>query len=281
MTVRTEKIQALTGSAPLTLPSTLPSSSKGVQVSTTGVVSAPDVATKLTNLTSSTGSNPGWVLLSHEETEGEAEYMNITNSSAAYPASDIYCYEVKFHIAGYYNNTASNIRISPMVNGVRKPNGSGIYGQGFRMNAANGIDMFSAYGNGTGTTDDYMARLQYKRQGMTNPTNKSYAQNFNKSTGSYSGTYGGDGGAQGSFRFYNGSGYQAVNIDPVGYFSRYVTGNAYQYSQWASQTSSMPVSNQPTHTAKVDGFSFFDSSRSSGVKLFGYLQLWGMPKTVT
>ena len=38
MTVRTEKIQALTGSAPFTLPTALPTSEKGIQVSTTGVL---------------------------------------------------------------------------------------------------------------------------------------------------------------------------------------------------------------------------------------------------
>ena len=44
MAVRTEKIQALTGSAPLTLPTSLPASSKGLQVSTTGVMSTPATA---------------------------------------------------------------------------------------------------------------------------------------------------------------------------------------------------------------------------------------------
>ncbi len=281
MTVRTEKIQALTGSAPLTLPSTLPSSSKGVQVSTTGVISAPDVATSLTSLTSSTGSNPGWVLLTHEEYEGESEYMNITNSSTTYPASDIYCYEIKFHIVSYWNNSSGNIMYSPMVGGTRKPNGNGLYGQGFRFTSSGGISMPGANGSGTGETDNYMGRFQYKRQSMANPTNRSYAQNFDKAKGSYSDSYGGDGGVQGSFRFYNGSGYQGTNIDPRGHFSKTASGNQYTSTQWANTISTMPVSNQPTHTAKVDGFSFWDTSRASGYKIFGYLQLWGMPKTVT
>ncbi len=281
MTVRTEKIQALTGSAPLTLPSTLPSSSKGVQVSTTGVISAPDVATTLTNLTSSTGANPGWVLLSHKETDTEADYMEVTNSSTVYPASDIYCYQIKFHIAGYYNNGSGTIQYSPMVDGVRKPNGNGIYGQGFRMDAASGTSMPGANGNGTDSSSGYMGRLQYKKQSMTNPTNRSYAQNFDKSKGSYDGSYGGDGGVQGSFRFYNGSGYQGTNIDPIGHYGRYASGNNYQYFQWGNTISTMPVSNQPTHTGKVNGFSFWDSNVGSGRKIFGYLQLWGMPKTAT
>ena len=49
MTVRTEKIQALTGSAPLTLPTQLPSSTRNVQVSTSGVLSTPSVANSLNN----------------------------------------------------------------------------------------------------------------------------------------------------------------------------------------------------------------------------------------
>jgi len=281
MTVRTEKIQALTGSAPLTLPSTLPSSSKGVQVSTTGVVSAPDVSTKLTNLTSSTGSNPGWVLLSHKEYDNQIDYMNITNSSTAYPAADIYCYKIEFHIAAYQNNSASNIRYSPMVGGTRKPNGNGIYGQGIRIDAASGVSMPGANGSGTSSTTSYMGRMQYKKNNMQTPTNNSYVQNFDASKGSYTSSYGGDGGVQGSIRFYNGSGYQATNIDPKGFFSRYAAGNNYNYSQWAHQVSTMPVSNQPTHTEKVDGFSFFGSDVSSGYKIYGYLQLWGMPKTVS
>ena len=72
MTVRTEKIQALTGSAPLTLPTSLPTSKKGVQVSTTGVISTPASADSMTNLTSSVGSIPGWVLLDHIEQENGA-----------------------------------------------------------------------------------------------------------------------------------------------------------------------------------------------------------------
>jgi len=77
MTVRTEKIQALTGSAPLTLPTSLPANNKAVEVSTTGVITTPATADSLSHLTSSTGSDTGWVLLDHNETNSGTDVMSV------------------------------------------------------------------------------------------------------------------------------------------------------------------------------------------------------------
>jgi len=284
MTVRTDKIQALTGSAPLTLPTSLPTSSKSLQVSTTGVISAPNVATTLTNLTSSVNSNPGWVLLSHVEQDSGAETITVTNSSTTYPASDIYCYDIKYHLASdNENNSAANIRWSPMVSGVRKPNGNGVYGYGTRVLSSSGFNG-TTNAPASGTSDaynSYMGQIQYKRQYNNNPNNTSYSLNFDKSAASYGRPYAGDGGAQGTLRFYNGSGYQGCNINPEGNSSRIGTGNNYTNTQWSTCVSTMPVSNNPTHTDKVDGFAFWDSQSNSSRFIMGYVQLWGMPKTVS
>ena len=97
MTVRTEKIQSLTGSAPLTLPTSLPSSNKGLQVSTTGVISTPATATSLSGLSS--GGNSDWILFDHLEQDTWATSMKVSaNGNGSYAAGDIYCWEIKFHI---------------------------------------------------------------------------------------------------------------------------------------------------------------------------------------
>ena len=97
MAVRTEKIQSLTGAAPLTLPTSLPTSNKGVQVSTTGVISTPATATSLSGL--SAGGNSDWILFDHLEQDAWATSMKVSaNGNGTYAAGDIYCWEIKFHI---------------------------------------------------------------------------------------------------------------------------------------------------------------------------------------
>ena len=93
MAVRTEKIQALTGSAPLTLPKTLPTSEKGLQVSTTGVITAPDTADSMSNFVASTGGEAGWHMFTHEEIESGANPIELKRPTAStYASSDIYEY---------------------------------------------------------------------------------------------------------------------------------------------------------------------------------------------
>ena len=285
MTVRTEKIQSLTGSAPLTLPSTLPSSSKGVQVSTTGVLSTPSAADSLTNFTSSTGSDVGWVLLDHLEQESGTAIMSVRNTSTTYPASDIYCYEVRFNIMLYYNNSGGSVYWSPTRNGVRAPNGNGRYSQGVYQGMSGGKASFSVGSNSTSVNGGYENSMSCKRNGQSSPTGNKYSVMFDKTKAAYSGSYGGDGGIQGKTRYYNGSGYSGFVMDNEGYNGR--TGSGNSYANWSINRSgfSMPVASNPSYTAKVDGFDIWDVSGgtwgSANYKIFGFMQLWGMPKTAT
>tara|TARA_R100000908_G_scaffold16690_3_gene6303 strand:- start:2338 stop:3198 length:861 start_codon:yes stop_codon:yes gene_type:complete len=286
MTVRTEKIQALTGSAPLTLPTSLPTSKKGVQVSTTGVISTPASADSMTNLTSSVGSIPGWVLLDHIEQENGATKMTVSaQGNTDYPASDIYQYELRYNIMGYYQNSPTYIRMSPMVDGVRKPNGNGQMQWGFSFlyqgGGQPGKGTYSESGNGTGTDDNsYMYQTYQKFNGMSSPTGNTYSTNFDKTKASYTTGRAGDGGIQGRFRYYNGSGYQGSRIDPVGRNTRTNnSSNSYQSIKQGMQFTSYPVSSNPTHTDKVNGFEFY--TYNTNRVILGFIQLWGMPKTVS
>ena len=287
MAVRTEKIQSLTGSAPLTLPKTLPSSSKGVQVSTTGVISSPDVTNTLSHKTSSIGSDPGWVLLDHIEVD-EGETMKVVNSSTTYPASDIYCYEVHFNIISNYNNNGSEIRFSPLRSGTRSPNGNGrsgvrtYYSTGSGMEATTG----SVGGSGTGTTySNYEFYQGIKMEGMSNPGLSSYSMAFDKDTAPLGGTYGGDGGLNGSFRYYNGSGYAGTITCDTGTFGRRSHGNSYNDWRLGETHFAMPRGNSPTHTGKIDGFECWNQNGGPGgnssYTIMGFMQLYGMPKTTS
>jgi hypothetical protein len=284
MTVRTEKIQALTGSAPLTLPTSLPASNKGVQVSTTGVVSTPAAADSLTNLTSSTGSDVGWVLLDHVEQDNGTSVMSVRNTSTTYPASDIYCYEIRFNIMCYYNNSSGSVQWSPTRSGVRNPNGNGRYSQGVYQSSTNGKTNTSIGSNSTSVNGGYENNMSYKRNGSSSPTGNKYSVMFDKTKAPYTSSYGGDGGIQGKARYYNGSGYSAFIMDNVGYNGRTGSDNSYTWS--INRTGfSMPVSNQPTYTAKVDGFDIWDQSGgtwgSASYQIMGFMQLYGMPKTTS
>jgi len=287
MTVRTEKIQALTGSAPFTLPTALPTSEKGIQVSTTGVLSTPSTADSMTNLTSSVGSVPGWVLLDHVEVENASSTITVSSEgNATYPAADIYQYELRFNIMGYYQSGMYYIQMSPMVNGVRKPNGNGQtkfgFGYLFQGSGNPGKSSYSESGSGTGTDDNsYMYQTYQKFNGMSSPTGNTYNVMFDKASAPYTGGRGGDGGIQGRMRYYNGSAYQGARIDPVGK-NRRSNNSSNSYNGFSSglSFSSMPQSQDPSHTDKVNGFEFWCNSGANHV-LMGFVQLWGMPKTVS
>tara|TARA_R100001163_G_C5057366_1_gene193871 strand:- start:345 stop:1202 length:858 start_codon:yes stop_codon:yes gene_type:complete len=285
MAVRTEKIQALTGSAPLTLPTSLPASSKGLQVSTTGVMSTPSTSDSLTHLTSSTGSDPGWVLLDHVEQNSAVSIMSVRNSSTTYPASDIYCYEIQFNIMGYYNNSGSSVYWSPTRSGTRNPNGTGRRSVGVYQSPGSGKSNWNANGNSTGVNGGYEYNMSYKMNGQSSPTGNNYSKMFDKAVASKSSTYGGDGGVIGRFRYYNGSGYAGPVIEPIGYNGRSGTGNSYGNWNFDRTAFSMPVSNNATYTSKVDGFDCWDQTGgtwgNANYKVMGFIQLWGMPKTTS
>lgn len=115
MTVRTDKIQALTGSAPLTLPSELPPSSRNVQVSTTGVLSTPAVGNSLNYL--SNAGNSGYILLDHQEWSDNQDYIHLKMDGSGYAGTDIYAFEIWIDAVMVYSSSRGTPRtfyISPM-----------------------------------------------------------------------------------------------------------------------------------------------------------------------
>ena len=83
MTVRTEKIQSLTGTAPLKLPTSLPSTNTAVQVDTDGTMSAESAgATTFNTLTNSAGET-GWVCLNAVEQDSLAAEIDIQIASGS------------------------------------------------------------------------------------------------------------------------------------------------------------------------------------------------------
>ena len=126
-----------------------------------------------------------------------------------------------------------------------------------------------------------MYQTYQKFNGLSSPTGNSYSKMFDVSTAAYTGGRAGDGGIQGRMRYYNGSAYQGARIDPVGKNRRSNNNNnSYESISAGNTFSSMPVSSNPTHTGKVNGFQFWCNSGTNHV-LMGFIQLWGMPKTVS
>jgi len=280
MAVRTEKIQALTGSAPLTLPKTLPTSEKGLQVSTTGVITAPDTADSMSNFVASTGGEAGWHMFTHEEIEAASNPIELKRpTSSTYASSDIYVWEVRFHFMVYRTNSTTNIHIRPMVGDDVKPNGNGYRSEGICFQNSGGKSSYSWSGNGANNTTAYVGSIRCQNQSMSSPTGNTYAQMFDKNKAPYSGSYGGSFGAYGRFRWFNGNAYQGFNIDPWGYHNRTNANYDAQNNRMGATAASMPGNVEPTYDAKIDGFQFYCDNNNDVI--MGFMQLWGMPKAVT
>ena len=81
MTVRTEKIQSLTGSAPLKLPTSLPSTNTAVQVDTDGTMTAESGATTTFNTLTNNAGETGWVCLNVVEQDGLLRSKTLQHSN--------------------------------------------------------------------------------------------------------------------------------------------------------------------------------------------------------
>tara|TARA_R100001510_G_scaffold56174_1_gene61255 strand:+ start:2494 stop:3354 length:861 start_codon:yes stop_codon:yes gene_type:complete len=286
MAVRTEKIQALTGSAPLTLPTSLPTSNKGIQVSTTGVLSTPATATTLSGLSS--GGNSDWILFDHLEQDVWATSMKVSaNGNGSYAAGDIYCWEVKFHIlhgrngrntmTGYWAPYSGDTNMTMFSNTQSLDQiGCGFY---------NGTQYYASAGNPNANTpyDGYEFSLAQFGQDFNMSKNTNYSNRFSASETPWggSGIYGADGpGMHGSFRYYNGNVNRGKDINMEGITisteSSYGGGQKYwEMYKPKRNNASVPAS----LAAPIDGFRVI--GQGSNYKFCGWMQLWGMPKAVT
>ena len=286
MAVRTEKIQALTGSAPLTLPTSLPTSNKGVQVSTTGVLSTPATATSLSGL--SAGGNSDWILFDHLEQDNWATSMKVSaTGNGTYAAGDIYCWEIKFHILHGRNGRGSST-------GYWAP-----YSGDTNMTMFSSTQSLTQVGVGF-----YVATQYYSNAGSPNANTSydghefifsQYAQDYNMTkNGNYSnrfsssdtpwggsGMYGSDGpGMHGSFRYYNGYVNRGKDINMEGVTRSTESGQGGGNKYWEMYKPRRSSASTPASlAAPIDGFRLIGSSSAN--KFCGWMQLWGMPKAVT
>lgn len=113
MTVRTDKIQSLTGSAPLTLPKTLPAAKRNVKVDASGNITAPATSVNFSSL--GTTSETGWVLLGVADQQSFVTNFQISiDASSGYSGSDIYQYRLEWALVGNRSSTSNHFVLSPM-----------------------------------------------------------------------------------------------------------------------------------------------------------------------
>ena len=286
MTVRTEKIQSLTGSAPLTLPTSLPTSNKGMQVSTTGVISTPATATSLSNLTS--GGNSDWILFDHLEQDAWATSMKVSaNGNGTYAAGDIYCWEIKFHIlhgrsgrgtqTGYWAPYSGDTNMTMFQSSQSlKPIGGGL---------GCSTQYYQEMGNPNANTsyDGHEFILSNYAQDYNATDNGNYSNRFSTSATPWgnSGIFGSDGpGMHGSFRYYNGYVNRGKDMNMEGATLSTDSGAGGGRIQWVYYKPKRNTASTPASlAAPIDGFRVIGSSSSN--KFCGWMQLWGMPKAVT
>lgn len=295
MTVRTEKIQALTGSAPLTLPTQLPSSTRNVQVSTSGVLSTPSVANSLNNLTNA--GNSGYVLLDHQEWSENQSTVHLKMDGTDYTASDIYAFEIWMDAVLIYNSSRGTVReyfISPMNGntsislGISSSYYAGdakMFGYTSQWMAGNGganrngsNQAFDAAGNNIG----YEWADQQTAIG-SDWTGGNYAQNYTSDFYTGGQMYGGQAaGFYGKLRYYNGFCGRGFDPDLCGMqlYTENSTGSGmYQsYSIYGASTTSQ--GSYPSNMQNAaDGFLL--CSNNSNNSFQGNFMLFGIPKATT
>ena len=295
MTVRTDKIQALTGSAPLTLPTVLPPSTRNVQVSTTGVLSTPAIANSLNSLTN--GGNSGYVLLDHQEWSENQNVIHLKMDGTDYTASDIYAFEIWMDAVLIYTSTRGTARsyfISPMNGNTSISLG---VSSSYYAGAATMFGYESQWMDGNGSTSQNGASTLRDAAGNTigyewteqqtaigsDWTGGNYAQNYTSNFYTGSQMYGGQaGGFYGKLRYYNGFCGRGWDPDLCGmqlYNQNSTTSGMYQsYSTYGASTTSQ--GSYPSNMQNAaDGFLL--GSNNSNNTFQGNFMLFGIPKATT
>ena len=296
MTVRTDKIQSLTGSAPLTLPSSFPSSTKNVQVSTSGVLSTPDVANSLNSL--SNAGNTGYVLLDHQEIDENQNYVHLKMDGTDYTATDIYAFELQLDgimINNSSRGSAYTIYISPM-NGDT----SIALGQSGSQYYAGDANQFSSQslwmaGNGSYNRNSTSNLRDASGNGIghevfwdqvcvgNNFSNSSYSKSFSDDPYYGGNMFGSDGaGFFGTMRYFNGFCGRGWDPDLDGIYPYTSTSSSsgmlnYRTYFGASYTTQSTYPSNMQNAA--DGFLIGTDSASRNFQ--GNFMLFGIPKATT
>jgi len=278
MTVRTEKIQSLTGSAPLKLPTSLPSTSTELQVDTDGTMSADSgVSATFNTLTNGSGET-GWVCLNVVEQDSLATTIDIQLSSgSSVSASDVYMYKLIFDLHGSYSTstTGQQLYIAPLNGSTNISNGN-LYSAGWSATDSSSRS-YGTYG-GTGNANT----SEFEMSGIigTGNAGDTYSAQFDMTT-TQSSTYPWKAGIYGEMRYYNGAGLRHFCEPDMAMNWSHANGNGnwyqynYGYQMYSNYYIQKPYSTR-TNTQFADGFKF---STNSSYKWQGNIQLWGITKT--
>tara|TARA_R110001592_G_scaffold88921_1_gene261657 strand:+ start:2512 stop:3384 length:873 start_codon:yes stop_codon:yes gene_type:complete len=289
MTVRTDKIQALTGSAPLTLPKALPATKKNVKVDTSGNITAPSTSVNFSSL--GTASETGWVLLAVKDQQTFTTNFQISiDDASGYSGSDIYQYRLEWSLVSSRNGNSNHFVLSPMngstnisqtmsgmasgwskvdvswTGGVNSRNSTGTYGsEHFLCNTATAVAGVNAM-----TNFDAM---------FSNPI--PWSDSSAGETASYKG------GAWGTTDYYNGASNRM--IPPV---LEQVNVNRWNNSYNMSSSGGYNVcfamagvikKGSVNNSSFADGFTFSTTNgwdgNNSAYQLAGQVNMYGIPKT--
>ncbi len=278
MTVRTEKIQSLTGSAPLKLPTSLPSTNTAVQVDTDGTMSAESGASVTFNTLTNSSGETGWVCLNAVEQDSLATEIDIKIASgSSVSGSDIYMYKLIFDLHGSYGTSTSGqyLYVAPL-NGSTNISNSNMMNAGWLYSDSSSAS-YGPYG-GTGSANTY----EFTLNGVigTNNSSETYSAQFDMATTRASG-YPWRAGIYGEMRYYNGAGLRhfCEQDMAMNYSKSNGNGDWYQYNygyqMYSNYYIQKPYSSR-SNTQFADGFRFHTNST---YKWQGNIQLWGITKT--
>ena len=287
MTVRTEKIQALTGSAPLKLPTELPASKKNVKVDASGNITTPSEATNFSSL--GTSGETGWVLLGVADQQDFVTNFKVSiDDAAGYDADDIYMYRLEWMLVGGRNNTGNYFVLSPM-NGstnITQSMTGGCAAGWYKYNTAS----WSAGVNSASTTgatgyEHWLTATPAHIAGVSSATSldNMYANPIPWTVD----TYAFQGGAWGVTDYYNGAANRHVppSLEQVNwnfYNGSYNQSTSGHYNINFGQAGTLKKGSV-TNSSFADGFTFSTTNGwnggSSSYTLMGQVNMYGIPKT--
>ena len=289
MTVRTDKIQSLTGSAPLTLPKTLPTVKRNVKVDASGNMTAPSSSVNFSSL--GTSSETGWVLLGVADQQSFVTNFQISiDESSGYSGSDIYQYRLEWALVGNRNSSGNYFVLSPM-------NGSTNISQSMSSTASgwNKYDVSWTGGvnsrNTTGTygSEHFLSNTATATAGVSGMTNfdAMYSNPIPWTDGGTGETRSYKGGAWGTTDYYNGAANRMIppvleQVNTNRWDSSYNTAYNGGYNINFAMAGVIKKGSV-TNSSFADGFTFSTTSgwdgNNTSYMLAGQVNMYGIPKT--
>ena len=286
MAVRTEKIQALTGSAPLKLPTELPTSKRNVKVDTSGNITAPADSTNFSSL--GTSGETGWVLLGVADQQSFVTNFKVSiDASSSYSASDIYMYRLEWCLVGGRNNTSNYFVMAPFNGDTNiSQNMSSCASGWYKYNRSWSAGVNSANATGATGYEHWLTASASHIAGVSSAT--SFDDMCKTPIGWTTETYSFQGGAWGTTDYYNGAANRHVppSLEQINwnyYNSSYNTASNGDYNIYMGQAATLKKGSVQ-NSSFADGFVFASkqgwSDGTSGDRtLMGQVNMYGIPKT--